>query len=273
MALPALHALADLGGSLHIQAPGWGAALYRDVAATVGQRGPAERGAFDVAVLFPPSFRVAWQARRVPRRVGVAADARVFLLTDVVGRRAHRVQTYGALAEAVGATVAGPPTWTVRGDDPDVDVPDGHIGLNPISPSGEVVQWRGFGALAARSGRPVVFYGGPGEDDAVRAIAGRWPCRVGLPFPEFGRALSRCAVFVTNDSGAAHFARAVGTPTVVVHGSTAPGRTGAVGSFAVEGPALACRPCYRKRCHVGGVPCLDIGVSPVEAAVVAALRG
>lgn len=74
-------------------------------------------------------------------------------------------------------------------------------------------------------------------------------------------------MLVANDSGLAHFGRAVGVPVVVVYGSTAPGRTGAAGSLAVEGPDPGCRPCYQKRCPLPGVPCLAVGVEAVEQAL------
>jgi heptosyltransferase-2 len=263
LALPALIGLSALG-ELEIQAPAWGRDLYRDVSAAVIARGPIDQA--DVAVLFPPSFRVAWQARRARRRIGVAADLRRWLLTDVVPPCEHRADTYAALAKAAGAVVVGTPTYRVRADDPVADVPVGHIGLNPISPSGAVVEWSGYAELASRLDRPVVFYGGPGEDARVEAVAGDHPRRVGLSLPAFAAALGRCAVFVSNDSGGAHFARACGVPTVVVHGSTTAARTGPHGAIAVEGPDLACRPCYRKTCAYG-LECLQIPVERVHDAV------
>ncbi len=267
MALPALHALSRVARRLTIQAPGWGPDLYRDLDAVVVSRGPMREG--DAAVLFPPSLRVAWEARRVPRRIGVAADARGWLLTDLIEPGPHRRDTYAALAAALGARVDGPPVYTSRDTDPCAEVPDGHVGLNPVSPSGATVMWGGFGALAARLDRPIVFYGGPGEDAAVAALAGGRPRRVGLSLPAFAATLRRCAVFVSNDSGAAHFARACGVPTVVVHGATTAARTGAHGAIPVEGPGVPCRPCYRKRCRFG-LECLDVPVEQVLRAVDAA---
>jgi len=82
--------------------------------------------------------------------------------------------------------------------------------------------------------------------------------------------LARCALFVSNDSGAAHFARAVGVPTLVIYGSTAPARTGPAGSLSVERSGIRCRPCYRRRCN-RGLECLGVEVSEVLAAVEGAL--
>lgn len=260
MALPALEALARRG-ALTIYAPPWAADLYRDVPARLAPRGPMKG---DVAVLFAPSLRAAREARGIPRVVGTPTDHRRWLLTDVVTEGPHRRDTYRRLAEAVGARVQGPPRWTVRPDDPRPELPAGHVGLNAVSVSGAVREWPGFLALADRLGQPVVFYGGPGEEARVAAVAGPFPRAVGLSLPAFAGALQRCAVFVSVDSGAAHFAAAGGVPTVVVHGSTASEGTGPAGSFGVE-PAAgpACRPCYRQRCRYG-LECFDI---PVEAVV------
>lgn len=267
MALPALHALARLG-DLTIVAPPWGPVLYRDVPAQVIPRGDAPRA--DVAILFPPSWRAAWQTRRSPRRIGVSGDfGRRLWLTDVVPERTHRGATYADLARKAGAVVVGPPEWRSRPDDPTVDVPEGHIGLNPISISGAPVQWQGFGELARRLTSPVVWYGGPGEEAAVAACATVGDRRVGLSLPALANALSRCRWFVSNDSGAAHFARACGVPTLVVYGATEAAQTGPSGAEAIHGPDVPCRPCYRKECApargVARLACLQVDVARVLA--------
>jgi len=263
MALPALQALSELG-TLTIYAPRWGGALYRSVPAAVAPRGVMTRS--DAAVLFSPSLRAALESRRCSRRIGVSGDHRRWLLTDVVQVETHRGDTYRRLAEVLGARVPACPHYPVRAGDPVPEVPMGHIGLNPISVSGAPVEWTGFGELARRLRAPVVFYGGPGEHARVEAIADGAATQVGLPLPAFAGALQRCAVFVSNDSGAAHFARACGTPTVVVHGSTVPSRTGPSGAMSVEGPRPSCRPCYAKVC-VRDLDCLDIDVDTVLRAV------
>jgi ADP-heptose:LPS heptosyltransferase len=111
----------------------------------------------------------------------------------------------------------------------------------------------------------VVFFAGPGEGAVVRAIAGPHRVVEGLSLPDFAAALDACRVFVSNDSGAAHFAAACGARVLVLHGSTTASLTG-VGA-AVEGPALWCRPCYGKRCF-RGLRCLqDLDPDAVFGAV------
>jgi len=75
------------------------------------------RGRFDIAILFPNSFRAAWIARRagIPERWGYAADGRTHLLTRHVPRHrgGHQAEYYERLVEGLGmATDPGP--WDFR---------------------------------------------------------------------------------------------------------------------------------------------------------------
>jgi ADP-heptose:LPS heptosyltransferase len=267
MALPAIRALAE-GRDVRVYAPRWGAALYAGLA-VLPVDAPADG---DTGVLFKPSFAAAWRWRHLPRRVGIATARRGPLLTDPLPVRPgeHRRDGYARVAAALGARVVGLPVYTPRGIAP--PLPPGFVGLNPWSPS-PTVRWPGFRALAdalVASGRVVVFFAGPGEEGPVRGIAGPHPVVAGLSLPDFAAALGTCGVFVSNDSGAAHFAAACGARVLVLHGSTTGALTG-VGE-GIEGPAMACRPCYRKRCPYG-LPCLTgIPVARVEVAVAAAIE-
>lgn len=263
MALPALHALARRG-TLTIHAPRWGPDLYAEVPAHVR---PIGRIRADLAVLFAPSFRAAWEARSVAKVVGTPTDWRRSLLSVAVPPGVHVQHTYAALAEAAGAQPDGRPTYGVRGQP--VAVPAGHIGLNPLSMGGATREWRGYTELAHRLQQPVVFYAGPGEADRLAPLASGFQSVVGTSLPDFAATLEDCAVFVSNDSGAAHFARACGVPTVVVHGSTTASRTGPMGAVALERP-LACHPCYRPTC-TERFGCLDTTVHTVQQAVLQCL--
>ncbi|MDP2310538.1 MAG: glycosyltransferase family 9 protein [Pseudomonadota bacterium] len=263
MALPAIRALAALGQA-RVYAPRWGAELYEGL----DVRPMSARPDGDTGVVLKPSFGAAWRWRHLPRRVGLATAGRGLLLTDAVPVRAeHRRDGYARVAAVLGARAEGPPRYTARGEAP--PLPETYIGLNPYSPS-PTVRWPHFRALADRLRGPVVFFAGPGEGAAVRAIAGPHPVVEGLSLPDFAAALEQCRVFVSNDSGAAHFAAACGTRVVVMHGSTTAARTGAsftAGGEAIEGPDLWCRPCYAKRCFVG-LGCLrSIETSRVVAAI------
>jgi len=264
MALPALHALAELG-PLTIHAPRWGPELYAEVDATVVARG---RIRADLAVLFAPSLRAAIEARSCRRIVGTPTDHRRWLLTDIVPPATHQAGTYRALALAAGATPLGPPVYGIRGTAAVVEAE--HIGLNPLSVGGRTREWWGYRALAERLDRPVVFYAGPGEGERLEPIAEGFTQVVGTSLPDFAATLQSTAVFVSNDSGAAHFARACGVPTVVVHGSTTASRTGPDAAHPIENP-VHCHPCYRPTC-AHDLACLDITVDRVLAEVQACCR-
>jgi ADP-heptose:LPS heptosyltransferase len=257
MALPAVHALCAAFGA-RIHAPRWGAELYAPYAVVPVDEPPAGS---DGAIL-KPSFGAAWRWRHLRRRVGLATSGRAFLLTDPLAVRPgeHRRAGYARVAAAFGVPVVGMPAYAPRGTAP--LLPDGYVGLNPWSPTA-TVRWPHFRALADRIRGPVVFFAGPGEGTAVRAIAGPHPVVEGLSLPDFAAALEKCRVFVSNDSGAAHFAAACGTRVVMVHGPTTAGLTG-VGE-AVEGPDLWCRPCYAKQCPLSGRCLTEVRVERVEA--------
>ncbi len=270
MALPAIRAMAALGPA-RVYAPRWGPELYEGL----DVRPTDARPDGGVGVLLKPSFGAAWRWRHLPRRIGLATAGRGALLTDAVPvHPEHRREGYARVAAILGATVDGPPRYTRRGHTP--ALPDGYVGLNAWSPS-PTVRWPHFRALADSVSGPVVFFAGPGEGAAVRAVAGPHPVVEGLSLPDFAAALDRCRVFVSNDSGAAHFAAACGARVVVLHGSTSADRTG-VGE-AIEGPDLWCRPCYRKRCVIAvlgapGLGCLrGLALDRVAAAVGAPALG
>jgi ADP-heptose:LPS heptosyltransferase len=84
------------------------------------------------------------------------------------------------------------------------------------------------------------------------ALAGR------TSLPVLGAVIARLAVLITNDSGPAHIAYALGTPTVTVFGGTDPATWGPPPDdpHAVLAHPAPCRPCDHADCPVGDL-CLD----------------
>lgn len=278
MALPAVMALAARF-PVQIHAPRWGRELYPDLAVLPRDAEPSG----EIGVLFKPSFGAAWRWRRLPRRIGLSTALRGWLLTDPVPEPGgHRRLGYAAVAAALleagsregsRAALLPLPGWSRRGAA--APLPGGAVlpvGLNPWSPS-PTVRWPRFRALAdelVASGYPVVFFCGPGEEAAVREIAGPHPLLAGLSLADFAATLQSCALFLSNDSGAAHFAAACGARVCVIHGSTGADRTG-VGE-PIQGPGRICQPCYRKSCPRGLVCLTDVTVAQVLASILGVLR-
>lgn len=77
--------------------------------------------------------------------------------------------------------------------------------------------------------------------------------------------ISQCHVFLSNDSGLAHVATALGIPTLTLFGSTNPVWTRPQGEHSkIIRIPLPCSPCYQSQCPLGHTKCLkDISVDHV----------
>ncbi|HET9015309.1 MAG TPA: glycosyltransferase family 9 protein [Thermomicrobiaceae bacterium] len=116
-------------------------------------------------------------------------------------------------------------------------------------------------ALQSRWGGTALVVASAHERPAARAVAagirGRAVDLAGrVSLPVLGAVLARCAVVVTNDSGPAHVAYAVGAPSVTIFGDTEPARWGPIDG----GP------------HAVVDGCGQVGRVTVEAVVAAAER-
>jgi ADP-heptose:LPS heptosyltransferase len=159
------------------------------------------------------------------------------------------------------------------------------VGLHPAARDA-TKRWepRRFAAVAARlrerHGGTAVLLGGPEERQwleglarqlggAARNLAGQ------TSLPVLGAVIQRLDVLLTNDSGPAHVAYAVGAPAVTVFGSSDPRRWGSPASGRSQALAhpVPCRPCeYMDACPIGA-PCLDgVTAEQVLAAAEAVLE-
>jgi ADP-heptose:LPS heptosyltransferase len=135
-------------------------------------------------------------------------------------------------------------------------------------------RFRAVAGELARAGLPVLVCGPPAEAELVRAVAGTepgvHPLAGRLDVPGLAGLLAGAAVAVTNNSGGAHLADAVGTPVVVLFAGTElveQFRPRSVPS-TVLGVPTACTPCRQFRCPYQ-LECLDV---PQSAVVAAALQ-
>jgi heptosyltransferase-2 len=214
----------------------------------------ARAGRFDEVWLLPNSFRaglLAWLSG-AGRRLGYATDRRGALLTDALPpppETAHQLRDYDALLRLAGvAPDTDPPALPVpaaaaeraRAALSAASVPARFVALCPGSATAPEKRWAAeryaalAGILAAR-GIPCAVAVGPAEGELGRTIGAASP----VPLPVIGAdldpvelagVLARAVAAVSNDSGPAHLAAAVGTPTVVLFGPTDPRRTAPSGA-------------------------------------------
>lgn len=243
---------------------------------------------FDLAVLFPNSFAPALAAAlaRVPARVGYATQGRAPLLTHRVGvpewrGRRHEVFYYLNLVAELERRLYGSSTVGTREPDAGLHVTDerlrearlvlGEMGARPGRPlvalcpgstNSRAKRWPAerFAAVAdllsERAGAEVVLVGAAEELDISEEVARRMRARPVVltgktDLAQTAAVLRASDLLVTNDTGPAHVAAAVGCPVVVVFGPTNPVTTRPFSTTAevVRRPP-DCAPCMLRDCPI-----------------------
>jgi heptosyltransferase-2 len=236
-------------------------------------------GNFDAALLLTNSFGSALTLRRagVPERWGFSASARGFLLTRRVPRpraRLHQSAYYSALVEALGFSVADTtprmnvrPETVVRASDLlgkfGVTATARLVGFGPGAAYGHAKRWPPSrvamvaARLAQERGVVPVLLGAPGDREAGREIESALPSGVTVinligrtDLRQLAGVLSRCSVFVSNDSGAMHLAAAVGVPVTAIFGPTDERVTAPIGHHDIIFHEVFCRPCMLRDCPI-----------------------
>ena len=239
-------------------------------------------GRFDLAVILPNSFRTALEAwlGRVPRRIGYARRGRALLLSDPIApsRDAHgrfiprnMVDYYLTICEHLGCQGLSQreelfitPECQARADAflarhqvaPDARL----VGLNPGGAFGSSKLWPAdrfvvVGDALAGRGFRIVLFGSPAERPILEKIAGAMAHKPILPEPGeldldvLKPLVRRCALLVTNDTGARHYAVALDVPVVTIMGSTSPLYTQVnMENQIVVRVDVDCGPCQKKTC-------------------------
>jgi heptosyltransferase-2 len=223
-------------------------------------------------ILFPDSFssRVTAFYSGAHERIGHGPrgwDLEAALgLTKSVPRRKrgerHLEEEYLDLARAAGGEVRTPRRLTLA---PEAQASaDGLLAgvsepliLAPGARYGPAKRWPAARfAEVARAWRRggVVVVGDQGDREETSAVSSLLEGRVldltgKTDLPTLAGVLARAAVVVSNDSGAAHVAAALGRPTVIVFGSTDPGWTAPRGEHVtVIQDLVRCSPCFRSEC-------------------------
>lgn len=238
---------------------------------------------------------------RARRRVGFAAPGGYGLLTDAVPvthESSHKVEDWLAmlapLGDAAGAGTLQP--ITVHNSAPSLDIdPDvqaradaklaqlGFTGaglLIAVHPSASqpVRRWpleRFASVIAELVQRPdttvAVFVGPDGYGSSLQDAGAT--C-IGATLEELPAYLARCDLFVGNDSGPAHIAAAVGTPTVTIFG---PQNADWYRPYGPHGTVvhitpMPCRPCFDRCTQPSNICLTGIPASAVLAEVLGALE-
>lgn len=247
---------------------------------------------FDLAVLFPNSFRPAalcWLAG-IPRRIGYARYGRGALLTErlsVPRDTAHRrlpapvVEYYLDIVRRLGCPVESMrlELHTTEADERAAGLAWSRLALPRYEPVvcfntggafGPAKSWPAehFAALGRRLAEEadvwVLVVCGPAERDAAIDIVARaaHPRVTSLADQPLGIGLTkacikRSALLVTTDSGPRHFAAAFDVPVVTLFGPTHIAWTRTYHPHAIHlFRPVPCGPCQRPTCHLGHHRCM-----------------
>ena len=117
--------------------------------------------------------------------------------------------------------------------------------------------------LVRRYGGTIVILGDAQEQAVGEKLVGKLmgPClnlEGKTSLVELGAVIAQLSLLVTNDTGPAHIAYALGTPTVTIFGSADPGTYAPLqnGPYRVLVHEVPCRPCGYTLCPIG-YPCLE----------------
>ena len=200
----------------------------------------------DNALVLPTSFSSALEMRLAGlQAVGYAQEARGLLLrrAEPITYGGHALTSYWGLACRFLRIEQTPPTWIALKTSPaDQASADALLAAHGIRPGFLVIvpfagglfekqdkTWPAFTDFSRAllrwchdTGRDVVACPGPGEDEIITRDHPGVRLLPGVQLGVYGGLLRRAALVVSNDTGPAHLAAAVGTPVLSVLGPTKP---------------------------------------------------
>lgn len=208
--------------------------------------------AFDCSHMHEFSLSSGAATRMVAARATIGyrrGDADLYLqrLVDPMPAGTHEMDIHMALLRAVAPPDAGlpapgtlRPSWQIAPSEAaSASARWAAWGIAEGSATGVFLGGRGtkrwppekFAEIARREiarGRKVVFFGGPGEKDALDALRSFEGARVAEPLAlrEFAATMRGCRIVVTSDTGPMHVAVAVGVPTIQIFSASEPERYG-----------------------------------------------
>lgn len=252
---------------------------------------------FDTGILFPNSFSSAllFRLAHISKRVGYSTDGRSILLTKRIKRpsdfkKEHQILYYLQLIEKYLSAMQNSnqivrsnrkmvkPIWNITEEERawadellqnNTSSQKKLIGINPGAAHGPAKRWfperfaEVGNELVQRYDAEIAIFGSPDERKIVASIvkmmkfnplnlAGETNLR------DLAALISRCALFITNDTGAMHIAAALETPIVAIFGPTDPARTAPWGNgHIIVQKKIRCSPCMRKKCPERHHKCMN----------------
>jgi len=236
-----------------------------------------EKG-FDCAILLQNAIEAALIAKlaAIPRRAGYNSDGRGILLTHSVRRtsairRVPQSDYYLAMVEALGCPPVTRKPRLHAGKDYaalaealfsrfGISKNNVVIGISPGAAYGPAKRWfpDRFAAVADSlieecQAQAIIFGSGADQPSAAEVrknsrntlidVAGQTNLQEAIAL------ISRCDIFISNDSGLMHVAGALGIPTVAIFGSTNPATTAPAGEKSVViHHDVSCSPCLKPVC-------------------------
>jgi len=286
MAMPAVQRLRERFQSSHIAMLAkekvldlWKGNPHLDQLIPYAELDSVRAGNFEMAILFPNSFRVAWEAKQagISLRVGYSGHWRRWLLTDVITgdswnkpTDSHFVHHYLSFSKHLGgsAELAIPKITLSSEELTGVDELLGDVkkdvlcALAPSAEYGPAKRWLPERFVAAarqiseQRGAKWIIVGGPNDVSICQPVAeGIGSHAINLvgktTLRQLCAVLARSRVLLTNDSGAMHVGYAVGTRVVAIFGSTEHAATGPVGAgHVVVRNKVDCSPCFLRECPI-----------------------
>lgn len=247
---------------------------------------------FQAAILLQNAVEAAILTRLagIPLRAGYGTDGRGLLLTHPVKRgksilERHQIHYYLEMVKSLGCRDAGPDIRLLPAKDyPAMAervlrsrgmVEEGSLlGIAPGATYGPAKMWfadrfaRVSDRLAEEFGLKTVLFGSRADRLIAERVAreGKHPMinlAGSTSLKEAMAVMSRCRLFLSNDSGLMHLAGAFGIPLIAVFGSTNPRTTSPVGTQSVViTKNVSCSPCLKKTCPTD-FRCMD-GITAAE---------
>jgi heptosyltransferase II len=245
------------------------------------------RQRFDMAVLLPNSFGAALAARAggAKQIIGYGTDARRPLLTQAIAfeanfKQLHQVRYYLNIAAQLEQSRTGQcrvrldrlPTLSVSQEmkqrarrlleTAGIDPASRLVALNPGATNSRAKRWlpERFSAtadqLSEREGFATLIVGTPGDRETASRVARQMRTKVAdltgrTTLAELKAVLACTALVISNDTGTAHVAAALGVPTITIFGPTEHFATRPLAELAaVVRHPVDCSPCMLRDCPI-----------------------